>query len=259
MDIDPFITVAPGVLVATGGLFTTTTTVVAGPDGSCLVIDPAVTRADLLGIVVALASRGLHPVAGWSTHPHWDHLLWHPSFGDVPRYATPQATAIASRERDELAAAAEESAPGHDLSLIGVVAPLFSARIPWDGPVAEVIVHDGHAPGHGAVFLPETGVLVAGDMCSDVEMPIVDPWLPPDMNVRLKAYRAGLQRLAAVPGVRRVIPGHGHVGDADEFQRRLDADFAYLDLLERGEASQDPRITGDAGEFHEEQLSHFRQ
>jgi len=59
--------------------------------------------------------------------------------------------------------------------------------------------------------------------------------------------------------VRRVIPGHGHVGDADEFQRRLDADFAYLDLLERGEASQDPRITGDAGEFHEEQLSHFRQ
>jgi hypothetical protein len=28
-------------------------------------------------------------VAGFSTHPHWDHLLWHPRLGDVPRYATP--------------------------------------------------------------------------------------------------------------------------------------------------------------------------
>lgn len=258
MDIDPFIEVAPGVLVATGGLFTTTTTVVTGPDGSCLLIDPAVTRADLSGMVVALAARGLRPVAGWSTHPHWDHLLWHAAFGDVPRYATPQATAIASRERNDLAAGAEESAPGHDLSLIGIVAPLFASYVPWPGQVAEVIVHDGHAAGHGAVFLPEAGVLVAGDMCSDVEMPIVDPWLPPDMSVRLKAYRAGLTRLAAVPGVRCVIPGHGHIGDAAEFQRRLAADFAYLDVLERGEQSLDPRITGDASAFHEEQLSHFR-
>ena len=36
----------------------------------------------------------LHQVADgvWvrqSAHPHWDHLLWHPGFGDVPRYATP--------------------------------------------------------------------------------------------------------------------------------------------------------------------------
>ena len=258
MDIDPFTEIAPGVLVATGALFTTTTTVVTGPGGSCLVIDPAVTRADLSGLVVALAARGLRPVAGWSTHPHWDHLLWHASLGDVPRYATPQATAIASRERDELAAGAEESAPGHDLGLIGVVAPLFAANIPWDGPVAEVIVHDGHASGHGAVFLPDTGVLVAGDMCSDIEMPIVDPWLPQEMDVRLKAYQAGLRRLAAIPEVRYVVPGHGHVGDADEFQRRLAADFAYLELLQRGESSDDPRITGDAADFHEEQLSHFR-
>ena len=35
-------------------------------------------------------------------------------------------------------------------------------------------MHDGHAPGHGAVFLPESGVLIAGDMCSDVEIPLLD-------------------------------------------------------------------------------------
>jgi hypothetical protein len=120
---DPFTEIAPGVLVATGVLYTTTTTVVAGPDGSCLVIDPAVTVAEIAGLAAALAARGLRPVLGWSTHPHWDHVLWHASLGDVPRYATPAAAAAARNERDKLAAAAGKSAPGHDLSLIGKVTP----------------------------------------------------------------------------------------------------------------------------------------
>ncbi len=81
--------------------------------------------------------------------------------------------------------------------------PLFAAAIPWHGPAAQVVVHDGHAPGHGAVFLPDTGVLVAGDMCSDVEIPLLDPGC---LAEPLGDYRAGLQRLAAVPGVRWVVP-----------------------------------------------------
>jgi len=68
--------VAPGVFVATAAIYTTTTTVVAGADGGCLVIDPAVTVADLAALAALLSSRGLRPVAGWSTHPHWDHVLW---------------------------------------------------------------------------------------------------------------------------------------------------------------------------------------
>jgi hypothetical protein len=35
-------------------------------------------------------------VAGFSAHPHWDHLLWHPRFGDVPRYATPAGARLAA-------------------------------------------------------------------------------------------------------------------------------------------------------------------
>jgi len=54
-------------------------TVVAGPDGSCLVIDPAMTPAAIAGLAAALSARGLRPAAGWSTHPHWDHVLWHAS------------------------------------------------------------------------------------------------------------------------------------------------------------------------------------
>lgn len=258
MDPDPFTEIAPGVLVATGVLYTTTSTVVAGPDGSCLVIDPAVTPAEIAGLAAALSVRGLRPVAGWSTHPHWDHVLWHASLGDVPRYATPAAAAAAGRRHDRLAAQAQADAPGHDLSLLGKLTALPAAAIPWAGPAAEVIVHDGHAPGHGAVFLPDSGVLVAGDMCSDIEMPLLDIGPGDDPAHPLAAYRAALSRLAAVPGLRQVVPGHGHVGDAAEFRRRLDADGAYLDRLERGERCVDPRASrGYAGEMHAAQSRYF--
>ncbi len=30
---------------------------------------------------------------------------------------------------------------------------LIDPAIPWDGPTAQLIVHDGHAPGHGAAYL----------------------------------------------------------------------------------------------------------
>jgi glyoxylase-like metal-dependent hydrolase (beta-lactamase superfamily II) len=187
-------------------------------------------------------------------------VLWHASLGDVPRYATPAAAAAARNERDTLAAAAEESAPGHDSSVIGKVTPLSGTSIPWAGPAAELIVHDGHAPGHGAVFLPDSGVLIAGDMCSDIEMPfVVEPGEPAACMDRLRDYRAGLSRLAAVAGVRLVVPGHGHAGDAAELRRRVEADFAYLDLLERGEPSGDPRISGYARSVHEQQVRLFQR
>jgi hydroxyacylglutathione hydrolase len=257
---DPFDEIAPGVLVATGMLYTTTTTVVAGWDGACLVIDPAVTATEIAGLAASLAARELRPALGWSTHSHWDHVLWHASLGDVPRYATPAAAAAARNKRDGLAAAAGKSAPGHDLSLIGEVTPLSGTSIAWDGPAAELIVHDGHAPGHAAVFLPDSGVLIAGDMCSDIEMPfVVDPGEPETFMDQLRDYRAGLARLAAVAGVRQVVPGHGHVGDAAELRRRVEADFTYLDRLERGEPSDDPRISGYARPFHEKQFQHFRR
>ena len=63
--------VTPGVLVATSSYDQTTTTVVAGADGGCLLIDPAVTVAELARLASDLRQLGLRPVAAWSTHPHW--------------------------------------------------------------------------------------------------------------------------------------------------------------------------------------------
>jgi hydroxyacylglutathione hydrolase len=233
--------VAAGVLVATSDLYLTTTTVVVGPGGGCLVIDPAVTVADLAALSAELAGRGLRPRAAWATHPHWDHVLWSRDLGDAPRYAAPRAVAAARDDRAVLLQALAEEAPGHDLELVGRLAalPAGAGAIPWDGPTAQVIVHDGHAPGHGAIFLPGTGTLVTGDMCSDIEIPLLDTQAAEPLG----DYRTGLERLAAVPRVRQVIPGHGHVGNAAEFRRRVAADAGYLDALERRQPFEDPRLT----------------
>lgn len=251
--------IAPGVLVATSSYDLTTTTVVLSGGGGCLVIDPAVTVAELAGLAAGLAGRGLRPAVAWSTHPHWDHVLWSRELGDAPRYAAPAAVRAAQTARDAILAQAAESAPGHDRLLIGRLIPLDAPAIPWHGPTAELIVHDGHAPGHGAVFLPGTGILVAGDMCSDVEIPLLDLDAPDPLG----DYRAGLRRLAAVAGVRQVVPGHGHVGDAAEFRGRLAMDAAYLDVLAAGRPVRDPRLTGQCPQWlrgtHEAQVRRYRR
>jgi hydroxyacylglutathione hydrolase len=233
--------IAPGVITLTAPMYTTITTVVAGPDGGCLLIDPAVTVADLSALVSWLAARGLHPVAGWSTHPHWDHLLWSRALGAVPRYATPRAVAATARDQARLVSDVQQEAPGHDLTLFARTGPCLGGQVDWPGPAAVVYPHDAHAPGHGALFLPDSGVLVAGDMLSDIEPPLLDLAAPDPFA----AYRDGLAVLAGISGVRQVIPGHGHPGDAREFRRRLAADHAYLDAVAAGTDYPDPRLTQD--------------
>ncbi len=233
--------IAPGVHVATAEKYTTTTTIVTGADGGCLLVDPAVSVADLAALADWLTARGLRPVAGWSTHPHWDHLLWSRALGGAPRYATPRAVAVAARGEAGLISAVEAGAPGHDLSLFARVQPLLGHEIDWPGPRALIYAHDAHAPGHGAVFLPDSGVLIAGDMCSDVEIPLLDLDSPDPFG----GYRDGLRLLASVPGVQLVVPGHGHVGDDAEFRHRVTADLGYLDAVQSGGDPDDPRLTED--------------
>jgi len=235
--------IAAGVFVRTSERYVTNSIVIAADQGRCLLVDPAVTVQDLDELVADLARLSLRPIAGFSTHPHWDHILWSAALGgDVPRFASRRAVEIAEREHSGLIEGVRDSAPGHDLELFGRLRPLDPAgdSVPWDGPEARVVTHEGHAPGHSALFLPDSGVLLAGDMCSDIEIPLLDLDQPDPVG----DYRTGLDRLAAIP-VRSVVPGHGAVGDATEFRRRIGADVAYLDDLRQGNEPADPRLTAD--------------
>ena len=67
---------------------------------------------------------------------------------------------------------AAESASGIPLELVALLTPL-----PADGgPVpGEIIEHQAHAVGHAAILLADRGVLLAGDMFSDLLIPLFDP------------------------------------------------------------------------------------
>jgi glyoxylase-like metal-dependent hydrolase (beta-lactamase superfamily II) len=178
-------------------------------------------------------------VAGFSTHLHWDHLLWHSRFGDVPRYAMPAAAQVAGAVRERAQSMAAESASGIPPELIGLLTPL-----PTDGgPVpGEIVAHEAHAIGHAAVLLADRGVLLAGDMLSDVLIPLLDPRRPG----QVAAYATALDRLAeACRHVDVVVPGHGAVAEGPEVAARLAADRAYIDALRRGEEPVDARLEQD--------------
>ncbi|PFG41336.1 glyoxylase-like metal-dependent hydrolase (beta-lactamase superfamily II) [Georgenia soli] len=250
--------VAPGVLVATARRYTTTSTAVVGDDAGCLLVDPALTEAELRGLAAALQGRGLRVVAAFSTHPHWDHLLWHPALGQVPRWATARAAAVARAHAAELREQAADEAPG--LALEGLLAlPDGAGHVPWTGPPTAVVAHDAHAPGHAAVLA--RGVLVAGDMLSDLEVPLLDLSAADPLG----EYSTGLDRLAAAlrrNDLRVVVPGHGRPTDRDGALARLDADRRYLDALAAGrplDANQDARLADPwtRGE-HERQVRALR-
>jgi glyoxylase-like metal-dependent hydrolase (beta-lactamase superfamily II) len=182
----------------------------------------------------------LRPVAGLSTHPHWDHLLWHARFGDAPRYATSAGAHSAGEARERAQAMAAGSASGIPLELIALVIPLPAE----DGPVpGEIIEHQAHAIGHAAVLLADRGVLLAGDMLSDVLIPLLDARRPDQVG----AYETALDRLGeAARHVDVLIPGHGAVAEGPEVAARLTADHAYIDALRRGEEPVDARLGPDA-------------
>ena len=155
--------VADGVWVRQSAWVWSNAIVVRGK-GGLILVDPGIDGSDLNQLADDLDRLGIPVLAGFSTHPHWDHLLWHPRFGDVPRYATAAGANAASEAREQARAMAAESASGIPLELIALVTPL-----PADGgPVpGEIIEHQAHAAGHAAVLLANRGVLLAAT-CSPI-------------------------------------------------------------------------------------------
>ncbi len=134
---------------------------------------------------------------------------------------------------------AAASATGIPLELVALL-----TQLPADGgPVpGEVVEHEAHAIGHAAILLADRGVLIAGDMLSDVLIPLLDP----RRSGQVDAYEAALDRLTdAARDVKIVIPGHGSVAEGPEVTARLAADRAYIDALRNGREPVDARLAQD--------------
>ncbi len=234
----PAVEVARDVFVMTSSKYTTTSTIIRRGQRA-LLVDPAWTTAELDDIVQWLAAHECAVTAGFATHAHHDHMLWHPAFGDAPRWASATSAEKAIEWHDELTAMLDEYPAGWPNPLDGIRA-LEGVSIPdpfgidGAGESIELVVHDGHAPGHTAMLLADRGVLLAGDMLSDIELPL--PFTPDDLPVYLDA----LDQLASVVGrATLLVPGHGH--PTDRPMDRLDADRRYLDDVIGGRDADDPR------------------
>jgi glyoxylase-like metal-dependent hydrolase (beta-lactamase superfamily II) len=241
--------VAEGVLIHQSEFCQSNAVVVPGRAG-VLLIDPGVLGHELSCLADDLSDLGQPVVAGFSTHPHWDHLLWDARLGAPPRYGTARCAATAadrlSDARAKARIAAElippDIADQVPLDLLGLVTglPAETAQIPWDGPAVRIVEHQGHAPGHAALLIEERGVLVAGDMLSDVLIPLLDLNAAADP---IEGYLAALQLLEGVAGdVDVLIPGHGSVGGADQVHERTDQDRAYVHALRDARIVSDPRL-----------------
>lgn len=241
--------VAEGLWVHNSVFLDSKSTVVQGKDG-VLLVDPGITSSELADLTDDLQELGQPVVAGFSTHPDWDHVLWHAKFGDAPRYGTAR-NAVAMRDflskADWRAQLADFLPPEHatEISLddlFGQITglPAGTMQLPWDGPKIRIIEHQAHAAGHAALFIEEPGVLVAGDMLSDGLI----PFLNLEAADPTGDYLAALDTFEDVADdVKFFIPGHGSVGDSDELRARIKQDRAYVHALRDGGGSDDPRLT----------------
>ncbi|RVX40897.1 glyoxylase-like metal-dependent hydrolase (beta-lactamase superfamily II) [Nonomuraea polychroma] len=241
--------VAEGVLVHESEFVQTNAVVVQGRAG-VLLVDPGVTGSEIDCLANDLREWGQPVVAGFSTHPDWDHVLWHAKLGEAPRYGTDRCAAAMRDLLSDPGAKARiadhlletEIAGQVPLDLLGLITglPAETAQVPWDGPQVRIIEHQAHATGHAALFIEERGVLVAGDMLSDVLIPMLDLDGTADP---IEDYLTALRLLEEVADdVDVVIPGHGSVGGADQVRARIDQDRAYVHALRDGRDPSDPRI-----------------
>ena len=239
--------VAAGVLIHESEFCQSNAVVVQGRAG-VLLIDPGVHGDEMAVLADDLHQLGQPVVAGFSTHPHWDHLLWHSQLDAAPRYGTARCSAAVRDELADVGWKARISAwippdivEQISWDLFGLISglPAAAARIPWDGPQVRIIEHQAHAAGHAALLVEERGVLVAGDMLSDVLIPMLDL---DDTANPIEDYLAGLRLLEDVADdVDVLVPGHGSVGGADQVHARINLDRAYVHALRDAREPSDPR------------------
>ena len=240
--------IGEGVLIHESEFCQSNAVVVEGRAG-VLLIDPGVLDDEMTCLAKDMSDSGQNVVAGFSTHPHWDHLLWHARFGAAPRYGTARCAATVQDRLSDPGAKAriaaqlipQDIAERVPLGLLGNISGLAAGmtQLPWEGPQIRIIEHQAHASGHASLLIEECGVLVAGDMLSDALIPMLN------VNAAdpIEDYLAALRLLEGVADdIYVLVPGHGSVGGADQVRARIEQDRAYVQALRDAGVPGDPRV-----------------
>lgn len=202
-----------------------------------VLVDPGVLPSELDEMARLVNQAEPEAVTVIFTHAHWDHVLgrgWWPKARVVAhdRCAAEMARDLEKIRSKSAALAAEYgeafAAPFalpavHDASS----GQRFLKLDPWRLVLREA---PGHCASQLTVHIPERRLLIAADMLSDIEIPI--------LNTAPAVYRGTLETLKPLAeggAFEMLIPGHGGIAlGREEIAARVGADLEYLGALERG-------------------------
>jgi len=200
--------------------------------GQAVLVDPGLFPDEIDGIRQFVVGQSAELNSIVLTHSHWDHILGPEHSPGVRLVAHRDYLSAefgmrnAERRRRTLA----EIERWEDENGVKRGRP-FSVLLPrttFEGSLMlligwlplQLISAPGHWPDQLVVAEPETGVLWAGDMLSDIEIPFV--------SQSLGAYERTLEMLKGMD-TRVLVPGHGRAAvNSDDIERRFVEDAGYL-------------------------------
>ena len=188
-----------------------------------VMLDTLIRPEDMAQFATLARDHG-RPLLVVNTHADFDHAWGNDAF------ASPIIGHRRCRER--LLGAAEvdmldemqAKAPGF-FDAVMLLPPQITFEQRLDIALGGLTVQLHHLPGHTPdsllAYVPERGLLFAGD-CAEWPIPIIgaDPLAP---------WAAALREWAATPGLRTVVPAHGRISGPE----LLEANAAYLEQLDR--------------------------
>jgi glyoxylase-like metal-dependent hydrolase (beta-lactamase superfamily II) len=202
-----------------------------------VIVDPGVLPSELDDLASVVGAAAPEAITLFFTHDHWDHVLGRPWWPNASALGHDRLAAAVKRDRDSIAREAAALATEHGERWARPFAPFrpdvavsglrFIPLGPW-----RLVFRD--APGHSgsqlSCHLADQRLLIAADMLSDIEPPILDGPVAP--------YRATLEALVPLAqndAIETLVPGHGAIAHGREaVLARLEGDLDYLRALEDG-------------------------
>jgi len=181
--------------------------------------------ADMAALAVVLAGRT--PIVVYS-HADWDHVWGTAGLPEGWAFIVGQSISKTRFADDVPATLAEkrQAEPG-DWDAVQLIAPdvTFATAMALDlgGLTLELHHLPGHTPDCIVGFLPEWGILLAGDTV-ETPLPVTHAGSP------LRAWIGALEAWQADPRLRTVIPAHGSIGGPEV----IGCTVAYLRQLAAG-------------------------
>jgi glyoxylase-like metal-dependent hydrolase (beta-lactamase superfamily II) len=202
-----------------------------------VLVDPGVLPSELDDLAAAVGDANAAEVTLVFTHSHWDHVLGRPWWPGAATLAHAGLAAALARDAAAIAAAADactrplgepwERGFTPFVPDVAAQGETTLARGPWG-----LVLRDapGHCDDHVTVHVPARGLLLAGDLLSDLEI----PWLDREPAVYRRTVE-GIGRLVEAGEVETLVPGHGAIArGAAEVRGRIRRDLRYLEALEEG-------------------------